>query len=347
MAQYDTKSLEFFDYFPNLRHVLSHFLGPKKLERENSIDAFIFSGNLSEVACLIDQDVWVLVDANLATSNASHGFEEICTARGSKWFRLCGGEKLQKEKPDLYIKLKHKVKLTNHAEEEIRKDVCRTSRQMELWTAKNRKMKQEQVFNVLKVYSCYLNQVGYCQGMGCVCAVLLNELSEECTFWTMVALTVNSKYKLWGVWHPTMPLVHEIFLNMERLVEKKFPQLSKHFKQQGVITCTMYGVCTWFITIFAATKLPLNLLYDIWDAYFEHGLPVIYKIGLGILDHSHDDLLKKDFDKILYSFQEEFFQIKDSEHFVKNCVKMFDIPEFKYKFPFKSQNLVQVLTEKQ
>ena len=42
-----------------------------------------------------------------------------------------------------------------------------------------------------------------------------------------------------------------------------------------------------------ATKLPISLIYEIWDIYFEHGLEVIYKIGLGILFSYRDDLLNK------------------------------------------------------
>ena len=46
--------------------------------------------------------------------------------------------------------------------------------------------------------------------MGCVSALLLHELTEEQTFWVMVALTTDPRYKLWGFWHPKMPLVHQV-----------------------------------------------------------------------------------------------------------------------------------------
>merc|ERR1719195_1256724 len=101
-----------------------------------------------------------------------------------------------------------------------------------------------------------------------------------------------------------MPLVADLFRNMEGLVEHNLPSLSRHFRKQGVISCTMYGVCTWFITIFVASKVPLDLVHDIWEVYLEHGLSFIYQVGLGILTMHQEDLSEKNFEQIIRSFQE-------------------------------------------
>lgn len=42
---------------------------------------------------------------------------------------------------------------------------------------------QTQLSNVLKAFSVYNTQVGYCQGMGFVVALLLMHLDEEDAFW--------------------------------------------------------------------------------------------------------------------------------------------------------------------
>lgn len=329
----------YLDYFPNLRNVFLQILPPWNESRDYNglADSFVFSQDLisSEGYDETSEDVWVYVEIGetFVTRPVELGFEEVCGTRGYRWLQLSGGHALLLENPGLYDELKSKVKLTPFAEAEIRKDVYRTNRQQDLWTSENRLKKQEQVFNVLKVFSSYLKQIGYCQGMGCVSALLLHELSEEQTFWIMVALTTDPRYKLWGFWHPKMPLVHQIFENMEKLVETYFPDLADHFRSEGVVSCTMYGVCTWFITIFVATKLPISLIYEIWDLYFEHGLEVIYKIGLGILFSYRDDLLNKKFDDIIRCFRSEFYEVNE-KNFVTESFRRFQLPEFIYSYPF-------------
>jgi len=262
--------------------------------------------------------------------NSDHQGRIMCEAtngRGNLWMRLSGAQSLLNEHPGLYEKLKSQFQLTEVAEAEIRKDVYRTNRQDDLWTAETRIAKQEEIYNVLKVYSCFLKQVGYCQGMGCVSALLLSELNEESTFWIMVALTIDPRYKLLGFWHPKMPEADEIFQNMEKLVEVFFPDLAEHFRHKGVESCTMYGVTTWFITIFVASNLPISLVREIWDVYFEFGIAVIYKIGLGILENHREDLLKLEFEDIIQNFQKDFYRINDND-FVQQCMTKYILPEF-------------------
>jgi len=329
----------YLGYFPNLKNALTAFLPAWSPHGLGKIDAFVFSQKVCE-----DGEEWVLVDyADLI----SEDFEvaAFSTERGLKWFEVSGAAKLRSQNPRVYNDLITHTKFADRTavEAEIKKDVCRTNRQEDLWTKENKAEKQESLLRVLKAYASFFPQVGYCQGMGCVCAMLLNELGEEYTFWTMVALTIDPRYKLWGLWHPTMPLVGHLFQNMEFLVEKMLPSLSAHFRNQGVISCTMYGVCTWFITVFVASKIPLGLVHDIWDVYMEHGLEFIYQVGLGILTVRADDLLQKNFEEIIRSFQEKVQLDHANEDFIEYCLQEFDIPKFSYDLPLEEDSLFELL----
>jgi len=338
----DSLDFEYYlGYFPNLKHALAQFLpiwSPQGLGR---IDSFVFSQKICE-----DGEDWVLVDYvdGLSDDFVIDGFS---SERGMRWFETSGAAKLWSENPRVFYDLITHTKFADRtaAETEIRKDVCRTNRQEDLWTKENKAEKQESLLRVLKAYASFLPQIGYCQGMGCICAMLLNELSEEYTFWVMIALTIDPRYKLWGLWHPSMPLVGDLFQNMEMLVDRMLPKLSTHFRKQGVISCTMYGVCTWFITVFVASKIPLDLVHDIWDVYLENGLEFIYQVGLGILMVNEDDLLEKNFEQIIRSFQESLDLGEANEEFIEQCLQEFEIPSFKYELPLPEKSLFKLLQQ--
>merc|ERR1719361_831605 len=140
-------------------------------------------------------------------------------------------------------------------------------------------------------------------------------------------------------------MVGDLFQNMEMLVDKMLPALSTHFRKQGVISCTMYGVCTWFITVFVASKIPLDLVHDIWDVYLENGLEFIYQVGLGILTVHADDLLEKNFEEIIRSFQESTHLGCANDDFLEQCLGEFDIPNFEYNLPVPEDSLFDTLQE--
>ena len=49
----------------------------------------------------------------------------------------------------------------------------------------------------------------------------------------------------------------------------------------------------WFLTLFAST-LPLVLAFRIMDIFLTEGMEIIFRIGMALLEHSHDQLLLLD-----------------------------------------------------
>ena len=58
--------------------------------------------------------------------------------------------------------------------------------------------RQQQLFHVLAAYSMYNTEVGYCQGMSQIAALLLMYMNEEDAFWGMSALLTDRKHAMHG-----------------------------------------------------------------------------------------------------------------------------------------------------
>ena len=66
--------------------------------------------------------------------------------------------------------------------------------------------KQQDLFHVLTAYSMYNTEVGYCQGMSNLAALLLMYLnSEEDAFWALSQLMSHPRYNMHGFFIPGFP----------------------------------------------------------------------------------------------------------------------------------------------
>jgi len=59
-------------------------------------------------------------------------------------------------------------------------------------------VKQKSLFDVLCTYSFYNSEVGYCQGMSQIAALLLVYMDEEDAFWGLHQIMTNRKYAMHG-----------------------------------------------------------------------------------------------------------------------------------------------------
>lgn len=59
-------------------------------------------------------------------------------------------------------------------------------------------LKQQALFNILSAYSVYNREIGYCQGMSQIAALLLMYLNEEDAFWALSVLVCDKKYCMHG-----------------------------------------------------------------------------------------------------------------------------------------------------
>ncbi|CAE7187147.1 unnamed protein product [Rhizoctonia solani] len=153
---------------------------------------------------------------------------------------------------------------------------------------------QENLFNVLKAYSLYDPEVGYCQGLAFIVATLLLNMPDEEAFCVLCRLMHS--YDLRGHFLPDMPGLQLRLYQFDRLVEDVLPVLNIHFIRQG-IKSSMY--CSqWFLTMFSY-RLPLDLVFRIMDTVFANGIEAIFGFSLVLLYNNEEKILKLKFDQIL------------------------------------------------
>ena len=131
-------------------------------------------------------------------------------------------------------------------------DVNRTYRD-HIMFRKRYDVKQQALFHVLAAYSMYNTEVGYCQGMSQIAALLLMYMNEEDAFWALSALLTNKRHIMHGVFLLVLAVFSEsLFLvfvlspligffipgfpkllrfqdHFERLLKKMLPKVKKHF----------------------------------------------------------------------------------------------------------------------
>ncbi|KAI8908056.1 rab-GTPase-TBC domain-containing protein [Gorgonomyces haynaldii] len=111
---------------------------------------------------------------------------------------------------------------------------------------------QTSLYNILKAYSIYDADVGYCQG--------LPFIVEEQAFCLLTAVMTHYNFR---PFYTTKMLGLQLYnYYFDQLMHEKFPETSQHLKKQD-IQSSMYA-SQWFMTVFAY-RFPLELVFRIWD----------------------------------------------------------------------------------
>ncbi|KAG2178233.1 hypothetical protein INT43_003486 [Umbelopsis isabellina] len=175
---------------------------------------------------------------------------------------------------------------------------------------------QEGLFNVVKAYSLYDPEVGYCQGLAFVVGPLLLNMPDEEAFCVLVQLM--KKYGLRGHFTPQMEQLHCRLYQFEQLLLDKLPHIYRYLHEQG-IRSTMYA-SQWFMTLFAY-KFPLDLVFRIFDIILAEGIDCIFKFALAnddrrlVYDACSISLNQKKLKQ--YAKQHDVLMVKEQQMFDK------------------------------
>ncbi|KAF8873132.1 rab-GTPase-TBC domain-containing protein [Mucidula mucida] len=210
------------------------------------------------------------------------------TLRGMMWQFMAASKDPELEAA--YLKL---LKESSPHEKAITRDLGRTFPHHAFFTD-GQGIGQENLFNVLKAYSLYDPQVGYCQGLPFVVAILLLNMPDEEAFSLLCRLM--HLYDLRGHFLPEMPKLQLRLFQFDRLVEEILPVLHIHFLRQG-IKSSMF--CSqWFLTMFSY-RFPLEVVVRIYDNVLASGIEAIFGFSVALLQKNEDILLGLKFDEIL------------------------------------------------
>lgn len=220
--------------------------------------------------------------------------------RGAIWLKMLKVEKQMSDSPGVYNKmLDLGVKYSTEIRQ-IDNDILRCLRDHEYYCERF-STKQRQLFNVLVAYSMYNMELGYCQGMSTVAAVLLIYLNEEEAFWALNSLMVDKKYAMHGLYVLGFPKLMRLLAHHDKILTKFLPKLKK-FLDKHQMDAVLYSL-KWFFVIFVE-RIPFSLCLRVWDIYFLEGERVLNAMAFTILKLHATKLLKfKDMDEITNYFQ--------------------------------------------
>ncbi|XP_069779336.1 TBC1 domain family member 10A [Narcine bancroftii] len=138
---------------------------------------------------------------------------------------------------------------------------------------------QAKLFRILSAYARYNPQIGYCQGMSYIAAMLLMNMQEEDAFWALVVLLGQNKY-LAGFYEHSLDTIQRHAKIFQQLLKHRMPRLWQHMENLKV--APLLFITTWFLTLF--TSLPCwDTVLAIWDLIILDGINIIFSTGLCIL----------------------------------------------------------------
>ncbi|KAG2229616.1 rab-GTPase-TBC domain-containing protein [Thamnidium elegans] len=178
---------------------------------------------------------------------------------------------------------------------------------------------QRALFNVLRAFANYDEEVGYCQGMTNIVATILMYCEEEKAFLILVHMFLRDK--LHNLYIPGFPILMESFFIQERLLKRYMPKLYQHLADLG-LSSDIYST-RWYITLFSGGVVRYHTLMRIWDAYFLCGYDVFFFVAVTLLKSYESRLLAGDLDTCM-ELLGSTMSVPDDNRFIRHVQKLFD-----------------------
>ncbi|KAJ9063001.1 GTPase-activating protein [Entomophthora muscae] len=190
---------------------------------------------------------------------------------------------------------------TSPHEKSITADLPRTFPQLAYFKSRDG-TGQESLFNVLKCYSLYDPEVGYCQGLSFLAGPLLLNMPDEEAFCVLVRMMEGLRLHF----TPAMEGLQVRTYQFERMMEESLPQVYQHLQEQG-IQSTMYA-SQWFMTLFAY-RSSMRLVFRVLDILLLEGGDILVKVALALLKDNVDRILSRRFDDLIAYLKSGIFDL--------------------------------------
>ncbi|XP_053680540.1 USP6 N-terminal-like protein [Anopheles nili] len=225
------------------------------------------------------------------------------------WKNLLDLDRLVKENVGVYKRMLQCARQRSPDIRQIDFDVNRQFRN-HVFYRERYSVKQQSLFRVLAAYSMFNTEIGYCQGMSTVAAVLLMYLDEEETFWALDVLMINPRYAMHGLYIVGFPKLMRFLAHHDKILSRCLPKLKKHLDKHEVHS-VLYSL-KWFFVIFLE-RIPFSLCLRVWDIYLMFGERVLTAMAYTILKIHKSKLCRmKDMDQVT-----DFLQTSLHKHFGK------------------------------
>jgi len=189
--------------------------------------------------------------------------DEAHVSRAARWRRFADDANLGGPPPGLYDRLVRSAPTSGTIAKQIDKDLHRTFGSLQGLRVPTPEAMQS-LRNVLLAYSLHNPQVGYCQSMNFLAAVLLLIVDEEYSFWCLAAVVERLMPGHFSCCME-MALVDQGVLSHFLRVED--PILVNHL--EDLMVAPSLVTTQWLLTCFVGSSLPLRALLRLWDRFFE------------------------------------------------------------------------------
>lgn len=140
---------------------------------------------------------------------------------------------------------------------------------------------------VLVGYSFRDSEVGYCQGLNYVAALLLLVMkTEEDAFWMLAVLLENVLVN--DCYTDNLSGCHVEQRVFKDLLAKKCPRIASHLEAMGFDVSLV--ATEWFLCLFSKC-LPSETTMRVWDILFNEGAKVLFQVALAIFKMKEEELL--------------------------------------------------------
>ncbi|XP_035504938.2 ecotropic viral integration site 5 ortholog isoform X1 [Scophthalmus maximus] len=192
--------------------------------------------------------------------------------RAKCWPLLCAASDRMKQNENLYESLDSQPALQSWVDL-IERDLGRQFPFHEMFLCKDGHG-QRGLFRVLKAYTQYQPEEGYCQAQGPVAAVLLMNMPAEEAFWCLVQI---SEQYLPGYYSPLLEGVLFDAGMLTWVLRKTCPAAHKHLQHHGVEP--LMFATDWLMCLYTR-HLPFNTLLRVWDLFFCYGVRVLLQVAV-------------------------------------------------------------------
>uniref|UniRef100_A0A3B4UPR4 TBC1 domain family, member 10C n=1 Tax=Seriola dumerili TaxID=41447 RepID=A0A3B4UPR4_SERDU len=192
--------------------------------------------------------------------------------RAKCWPLLCAATERMKQNEHLYESLDSQPALQSWVDV-IERDLDRQFPFHEMFLSKDGHG-QRGLFRVLKAYTQYQPEEGYCQAQGPVAAVLLMNMPAEEAFWCLVQI---SEQYLPGYYSPLLEGVLFDAGMLTWVLKRTCPAAHKHLQHHGVEP--LMFATDWLMCLFTR-HLPFNTLLRVWDLFFCYGVRVLLQVAV-------------------------------------------------------------------
>ena len=145
------------------------------------------------------------------------------------------------------------------------------------------------LYNVLKAYAAYDNEVGYVQGMNYIVGLLLFYIQdEEMVFWCLHQFMQKRNWRL--IYTHEFPKLKEMTGYLNDRLEQEFPELRRHMEENYLV---IEGTFTpHFMTLFVYLT-PIEIATRLFEVFLLDGDLALIRLILRIIQLKQGELMRR------------------------------------------------------